>query len=202
MVPTGGLPNTQVPTPQPLSGAGDLEQHREAITNEVRQMTREQHVQMVHELFPGTPSLFSVPFQAPDADVEEDFIPGVPYMTQGYVSYVAERAQQLATGNQTVCTPDVLFKNLAQTRIVEVYETNDCEPFYFPEVDPGLPYYKPGFFTTEQTASYQVAKRLFGLRDAYENADPGLTWMTRQLIAAAGMAAGFVLSKISNSVLG
>ena len=87
-------------------------------------------------------------------------------MTQGYISYVAERAQQLATGNQTVCTPNMLFANLAQTRLVEVYEDKDCELFYFPEVDPGSPYYKPGFFTAEQTASYQVAKRLFGLRDA------------------------------------
>ena len=61
-----------------------------------------------------------------------------------------------------MCTLDMIFQNLAQTRISVVYDTNDCEPFYFPEVDPGSPYYKPGFFTAEQTASYQVAKRLFG----------------------------------------
>jgi hypothetical protein len=200
MVPTGGIPNPNpVPTPQPLDGSDDLERHRQAISQGVKALSREEQLKMVHELFPGTPSLFSVPFQAAG---NEQPIEGVPYMTQGYLAYLAERAQQLRTENRSVCTPDLLFDNLAQTRVDEIYTAHDCEPFYFPEVDPGTPYYKPGFFTAEQTASYQVAKRLFGLRDAYQNADPSLTRLTRQLIAAAGMAAGFVLSKISNSVLG
>ena len=51
-------------------------------------MSREQQVQMVHELFPGTPLLFSVLFQNPDP--EQDIIVGVPYLTRGYILYVAE----------------------------------------------------------------------------------------------------------------
>ena len=96
---------------------------------------------MVHELFPGIPSLFSIPFQSPDPEPEQDVIPGVPYMTQGYVSYVAERKQQ--EESERVHSGYDFPKNMAQTRISEVYAGNVCEPFYFPEVDPGSPYYKP-----------------------------------------------------------
>jgi hypothetical protein len=76
-----------------------------------------------------------------------------------------------------------------------------CSVFYFPEMDPGSAYFDSDFFTVEQTAAYHIDGQLFGLRHAYREADASPGRMVRQLIAAAGMAAGFVFSRVTDCVL-
>jgi hypothetical protein len=137
-----------------------------------------------------------------------NMLPAIPivghfpdYMSQAYLLAMSQyRAEQLAVG-QKVCTPDQMFTHKEWSKRETFQQEVGCSVFYFPEMDPGSTYYDSGFFTVEQTAAYHIDGQLFGLRHAYREADSIPGRLARQLIAAAGMAAGFVFSRVTDSVL-
>jgi hypothetical protein len=157
---------------------------RRRLHQEAQGMSDEEKVDMVNML-PALPIVGNYP----------------AYMSQSYLLALSQyRSEQLAVG-QKVCTPDQMFAHGEWTKRETFQQELGCNVFYFPEMDPGSAYFDSGFFTVEQTAAYHIDGQLFGLRHAYREADASPGRMVRQLIAAAGMAAGFVFSRVTDSVL-